>query len=119
MSMRCSHCCFADCLVFPEFVVLFTEIWCLISDDTIIMGLALSSQKTHIGAYIVLCIIYTLGNFNILYIGQCIIVDNLMVMLNSILRYVKIFVSNHLSLVVNILEKISWTPLGLIDILDR
>jgi hypothetical protein len=93
----------------------------LISDDTIIMNLALSSQKTHIGA--VLCIIDILGNLNILDIGQSIIVDNLMVMFNSILRYVKIlvpiFVINHLSLVVNILEKISWSPLGLIDILDR
>ena len=121
MSMRCSHCCLADRLAIS--VDLFTEIWCLISDDTIIMGLALSSQKTHIGAFIVLCIIDILGNLNILDIGQCIIVDNLMVMFNSILRYVKIlvpvFVINHLSLVVNILEKISWSPLGLIDILDR
>lgn len=91
-----------------------------ISDNTVVMGLALSSQETNISTLSCMWIIYILGNLDILEIFEVchgFILMNLICI--YILRYMNIFVSNELSLVVNILKVIWWSPLGLIDILDR
>ena len=78
------------------------------------MVLALSSQKTHIGA--LSWLIYILWDLVVFDIGQSIIVYNLI--LDDILRRIHVLLSNHLGLMVNILEKIRRGPLGLVNILD-